>query len=155
MRVVIQRVREAEVTVDDVSVGRIGPGLVLLVGLAHGDGEPQLEWMARKVAGLRVFDDATGPSRASVVEVGGGLLAISQFTVVADCHKGRRPSYDAAMPSAEAARLFARFVELLRGEIAIVETGRFGATMHVHLVNDGPFTLVLDAPRPRDLNPTR
>lgn len=146
MRVVIQRVREAEVTVEDASVGRIGRGLVLLAGIARGDGPVQVAWMAKKIAGLRVFDDHTGPARSSVVEVAGGVLAISQFTVVANCHKGRRPSYDPAMPSEEAAVLFDRFVDELRGAVRTVETGRFGATMRVRLVNDGPLTLVIDTP---------
>jgi D-aminoacyl-tRNA deacylase len=147
MRVVMQRVCAAEVIVDDVSIASIGPGLALLVGIARGDGPAQVHWMARKIAGLRVFDDATGPGRLSIVETGGALLAISQFTLVADCHKGRRPSYDRAMPSREAAVLFAQFVEALREQIASVVTGRFGATMRVRLVNEGPLTLVIDAPR--------
>ena len=153
MRVVMQRVREAEVTVEGVSIAKIGSGLALLIGIGRGDGLPQLEWMARKIAGLRVFVDAGGLGRASVVDIGGAVLAVSQFTVLADCHKGRRPSYDAAMPSAEAAVLFTRFVELLRAEVGIVATGRFGATMHVRLVNDGPLTLVVDTPRGSDRNP--
>lgn len=146
MRMVAQRVLEAEVTVDAVSVGRIGPGLLLLVGVAAGDGVDQARRLATKIAGLRIFDDETGaPSRRSVVETGGAVLAVSQFTLLADCRKGRRPSYDGAMPGAEAEALFDRFVTELRAIVPAVETGRFGADMRVKLVNDGPFTLVIEA----------
>jgi D-tyrosyl-tRNA(Tyr) deacylase len=149
MRVVVQRVREADVTADGTSVGRIGRGLVLLVGVAVGDGPSDAAWMARKIAGLRLFDDDDGvPLARSVAEVGGGVLAVSQFTLLADSRKGRRPSFDGAMPAPDAAVLFATFVERLRDEVGEVATGRFGATMHVHLVNDGPFTLVVDSPPP-------
>jgi D-tyrosyl-tRNA(Tyr) deacylase len=147
MRVVVQRVRAAEVTVDGAPVGRIGRGLVLLVGLAVGDGPDDVAWMARKIAGLRLFDGDAGALEGSVVEVGGGVLAVSQFTLLADARKGRRPSLDGAMPAAEAAPLFDAFVARLREHVGVVATGRFGATMAVHLVNDGPFTIVVDAPR--------
>jgi D-aminoacyl-tRNA deacylase len=147
MRVVVQRVREAEVVVDDASVGRIGSGLVLLVGLAVGDDPDAIAWMAHKIAGLRLFDDHAGPLRRSVGEVGGGVLAVSQFTLLADCRKGRRPSFDGALPASQAAPLFELFVARLRQEVAAVATGRFGTTMEVRLVNDGPFTLVIDSPR--------
>lgn len=149
MRVVVQRVREAEVTVNGVAVGRIGRGLVLLAGLAKADSEDTVRWMARKIAGLRLFEDDTGTAQRSVVELGAEVLAVSQFTVVADCHKGRRPSYDGAMPSAEAAVLFEEFVRALRDEIGTVATGRFGATMEVRLVNDGPLTVIVESPHPR------
>ncbi len=146
MRVVAQRVVEAEVTVDGESVGRIGSGLLLLVGVAAGDRLDHAGWMAAKIAGLRIFDDETGaPSRLSVVEIGGAVLAVSQFTLLADCRKGRRPSYDGAMPAADAATLFDRFVRELRTLVPEVATGRFGADMRVRLVNDGPFTLVVDS----------
>jgi len=146
MRVVVQRVAEAEVTVGGASVGRVGPGLLVLVGVAAGDGVEQARWSASKIAGLRIFDDESGaPSRLSVVEVGGAVLAVSQFTLLADCRKGRRPSYDGAMPGAEAEALFDRFVLELRAIVAQVETGLFGADMQVRLVNDGPFTLVVDS----------
>jgi D-tyrosyl-tRNA(Tyr) deacylase len=150
MRVVVQRVREADVTVDGVTVGRIGRGLVLLVGLATDDGPDDLDWMVRKIAGLRVFDDATGPLKHSVVEAGGGVLAVSQFTLLADTRKGRRPSFDGAMRAVEAAPLFDVFVARLADEVGSVATGRFGTTMEVRLVNDGPFTLVVDSPRASD-----
>jgi D-tyrosyl-tRNA(Tyr) deacylase len=146
MRVVLQRVREAEVTVGGASVGRIGRGLVILGGLAVHDREETVRWMARKIASLRIFDDGTGAQERSVVEASAEVLAVSQFTVVADCRKGRRPSYDDAMPAGKAAGLFEHFVTALRGEVGSVTTGRFGATMHVRLVNDGPLTLVIDSP---------
>jgi D-tyrosyl-tRNA(Tyr) deacylase len=146
MRVVVQRVREAEVTVDGASVGRIGRGLVLLAGLAVGDGPEDVAWMARKIASLRVFPDDAGALQRSVVEGGGALLAVSQFTLLADCRKGRRPSFDGAMPASEAAPLFDVFVTRLREEVGVVATGCFGATMEVRLVNDGPFTLLLESP---------
>jgi D-tyrosyl-tRNA(Tyr) deacylase len=119
MRAVIQRVREAEVTVDGTSVGRIGRGLVVLAGLARDDGDDDIAWMARKIAGLRVFDDGT--TERSVVEIGGTVLAVSQFTLLADCRKGRRPSYDHAMPAEAATALFARFRALraLRARAAV------------------------------------
>jgi D-aminoacyl-tRNA deacylase len=150
MKVVVQRVREAAVTVDGATVGSIGPGLVLLVGIATGDGPDEAAWMARKIAGLRLFDDADGPLQRSVVEIGGGVLAVSQFTLLADSRKGRRPSFDGAMPARHAEPLFATFVDRLREAVGSVATGRFGATMHVRLVNDGPFTLVVDSPRAAD-----
>ncbi len=149
MRVVVQRVRDAEVTVDGISVGRIGRGLVLLVGLAKSDADDIVRWMARKITSLRLFDDDTGTVQRSVVELGAEVLAVSQLTVLADCHKGRRPSYDEAMPSSEAAVLLACFVKALRAEVGTVATGQFGATMRVRLVNDGPRTVIVDAPQPR------
>jgi D-aminoacyl-tRNA deacylase len=150
MRAVVQRVREAEVLVDGGSVGRIGPGLLVFAGIARGDGPDETAWMARKIASLRVFDDEATRSQLSVVEAHAEILAISQFTLLADCRKGRRPSYDDAM-SAEVARgIFDGFVAELRIMLGTVATGRFGADMHVRLVNDGPFTLVIDSMRERD-----
>jgi D-tyrosyl-tRNA(Tyr) deacylase len=120
--------------------------LVLLTGFAVGDGEREIVWMAAKIAGLRVFDDAAGtPSQLSVAEIGGQVLAVSQFTLVADCRKGRRPSYDRAMAGATAAPLFERFLAELSATVGVVATGRFGADMSVRLVNDGPYTLVIDS----------
>jgi D-tyrosyl-tRNA(Tyr) deacylase len=145
MRAVVQRVRQAEVVVGDELVGRIGRGLVVLAGLGRGDGEDEVGWMARKIAALRVFDDPGSQAGRSVVEAGGEVLAISQFTLLADCRKGRRPSYDHAMPATHATALFDRFVAALRVAAGAVATGRFGADMQVRLVNDGPFTLVIDS----------
>ncbi len=153
MKVVVQRVLEADVVVDGVSVGRIGRGLALLVGLAVGDDETDVVWMARKVAGLRIFDGAAEGGQRSVAEVGAEVLAVSQFTLAADCSKGRRPSFDRAMPAAEAAPLFERFCHLLAHEVGPVATGRFGAMMQVRTTNDGPFTLVIDSPRAQTSTP--
>ncbi len=150
MRTVVQRVREAEVSVDGGSVERIGRGLVILVGIARGDGSDEAAWMARKIAALRVFDDEATGSQLSVVEARAEVLAISQFTLLADCGKGRRPSYDDAMPAEAALGLFERFVEELDAIVGVVATGRFGADMAVRLVNDGPFTLVIDSRRERE-----
>lgn len=141
MRAVLQRVLEAEVTVAGESVGRIGPGLVILAGIAVRDDVDAVAWMARKILSLRVFD-----GDRELAETGGGILAVSQFTLLADCRKGRRPSYDAAMRGEDARPLFDRFVAELRAGVADVATGRFGATMAVRIVNDGPLTLLLESP---------
>ena len=147
MRVVVQRVREAEVTVDGTSVGRIGRGLVRARGLAVGDGEDDIAWMARKIAGLRVFDDGTTLQR-SVVEIGGAVLAVSQFTLLADCRKGRRPVVRPRHAGGGGRRALRRAsCAQLRAVVGDVATGSFGATMQVRLVNDGPFTLVIDSSR--------
>jgi D-tyrosyl-tRNA(Tyr) deacylase len=144
MRVLLQRVSRAEVRVGDRVTGSIGVGFVLLVGFTHSDGDEQLSWMAEKVVGLRVFPDDDDKMNRSIVEAGGGLLVVSQFTLYGDAVKGRRPSFiDAARPEV-AAPLFARFVELLRARGLPVETGEFGASMAVELVNDGPVTLWLE-----------
>lgn len=144
MRVLVQRVLRGEVRVGQRVVGRTGRGLVLLVGLTHTDGEDQLQWMAEKVVGLRIFPDDEDKLNRSVVDVGGGLLVVSQFTLYGDAAKGRRPSFvDAARPEV-ALPLFDRFVGLLRGLNVPVETGEFGATMEVELVNEGPVTLWLE-----------
>jgi D-aminoacyl-tRNA deacylase len=144
MRVVLQRVSRALVTVEGRVTGEIGPGLLLLVGFTAGDGEEALRWMAEKVAALRVFTDAEGKMNRSVEEIGGGLLVVSQFTLYGDARKGRRPSFiDAARPEV-AIPLYERFVEILRATGLPVGTGEFGAMMEVELVNDGPVTLILE-----------
>jgi D-tyrosyl-tRNA(Tyr) deacylase len=145
LRVVLQRVREASVTVDGAVVGSIGPGHLLLTGFASGDNETALEWMADKVIGLRVFNDAEGKMNLDLVDIAGDLLVVSQFTLYGDARKGRRPSFvDAAHPDI-AIPLYERFVALLRERApGRVETGRFGAMMDVRLLNDGPVTLVLE-----------
>ena len=144
MRVVVQRVAEAQVVVDGEVIGAIGRGLLLLVGFGRGDGEPEASWMATKVAGLRVFADTEGLMNAALADVGGAVLAVPQFTLLGDCRKGKRPSFDAALPPDDARPLFDRFVALLAAQVRQVATGRFGATMHVRLVNDGPVTLILE-----------
>jgi D-aminoacyl-tRNA deacylase len=144
MRVLLQRVSQAEVRVGDRVTGKIGVGFVLLVGFTHSDGDDQLAWMADKVAGLRVFPDDEDKMNRSIGDAGGSMLVVSQFTLYADAVKGRRPSFvDAARPEA-AEPLFNRFVDLLRGRGMPVETGEFGASMAVELVNDGPVTLWLE-----------
>jgi D-aminoacyl-tRNA deacylase len=145
VRVVLQRVKRASVTVEGKVVAEIGGGLLLLVGVARGDGESEADWLAEKVAGLRVFNDEAGKMNRSVLEVGGGVLAVSQFTLLADARKGRRPSFVGAAPPEEAEPLFGYFCERLRAAgVAFVRTGRFGAMMDVALVNDGPVTIVLE-----------
>ena len=145
MRIVLQRVVRAEVRVDGRVAGRIGRGHLLLVGFRAGDGAAQIEWMAEKVVGLRVFADAEGKMNLSLSEVGGELLVVSQFTLYGDASKGRRPSFVDAAPPEVAAALYRDFVAALRARSPRrVETGEFGAMMEVELVNDGPVTLVLE-----------
>ena len=145
MRIVLQRVKEASVTIAGDRISHIGPGLLLLVGVADGDREPEAEWLAEKTAGLRIMPDEDGKMNLSVRDTGGAVLAVSQFTLLADTRKGKRPSFIKAAPPEEATRLFDYFCEQLRtAGVATVETGRFGAMMDVHLVNDGPVTIVLE-----------
>lgn len=145
MRVVLQRVSRASVTVEGGAVGAIGPGLLLLVGFTAGDGEETLAWMAEKVVGLRIFPDGEGLMNLGLEDTAGDILVVSQFTLYGDTRKGRRPSFvDAARPES-AIPLYERFVALLRERApGKVETGVFGAHMDVALVNDGPVTLVLE-----------
>jgi D-tyrosyl-tRNA(Tyr) deacylase len=145
VRIVLQRVSEASVAVGGERVSDIGPGLLLLVGVATGDGEAQADWLTEKVAGLRIFNDENGKMNLSVRDVEGGVLAVSQFTLLADTRKGKRPSFVHAAPPEEAAPLFDYFCERLRAAgVSRVETGSFGAMMEVALVNDGPVTIVLE-----------
>ncbi len=145
MRIVLQRVKNASVTVEGEKISSIGPGLLLLVGIAGGDGEAEAEWLAEKVAGLRIFGDANGKMNLGVRDVGGEILAVSQFTLIADTRKGKRPSFVGAAPPEEAERLFDYFCERLRAAgVGSVKTGSFGAMMDVALVNDGPVTIVLE-----------
>jgi D-tyrosyl-tRNA(Tyr) deacylase len=145
LRIVLQRVKEASVTVAGDRISQIGPGLLLLVGVAAGDGEAEADWLAEKTAGLRIMSDQEGKMNLSVRDTGGAILAVSQFTLLADTRKGKRPSFVRAAPPDEAVRLFDYFCEGLRSAgVAEVETGRFGAMMNVHLVNDGPVTIVVE-----------
>jgi D-tyrosyl-tRNA(Tyr) deacylase len=139
MRAVVQRVTSASVTVDGDVVGEIGDGLLVLLGVTHGDGAPQVEAMARKLHELRVLRD-----ERSCADAGAPLLVVSQFTLYGDTRKGRRPSWSAAAPGAVAEPLVDAVVQALRARGARVETGRFGASMSVALVNDGPFTLLVE-----------
>ncbi len=144
MRVLLQRVSRAEVRIGDRVTGKIGVGLLALVGFTATDGGAQLAWMADKVIGLRIFADAEDKMNLSVVEAGGAILLVSQFTLYGNAEKGRRPSFiDAARPE-HAIPLYEKFVALLRAKGVAVETGEFGAMMDVELVNDGPVTLMLE-----------
>jgi D-tyrosyl-tRNA(Tyr) deacylase len=145
MKIVLQRVSEAEVTVGGQSIGRINRGLALLVGVGHGDGEEQARYLAEKCLNLRIFEDDEGKMNRSLLDVGGEILAISQFTLYGDTRKGRRPGFSAAAPPEKAEPLYERFVELLRAGGVKVETGSFGARMSVRIHNDGPVTLILEA----------
>jgi D-aminoacyl-tRNA deacylase len=147
MRTVIQRVKEASVTVGTTVVGEIGPGLLVLVGVTHGDAEADALYLARKIAALRIFEDGEGKFNRSALDVGAAILVVSQFTLYADTRRGRRPDFiDAARPEA-AEPLIERFVALLREQGLVVATGQFQAKMLVRLENDGPVTLIVDSPR--------
>lgn len=145
MRVIVQRSREASVTVAGEVVGRIQHGLVLLVGITHEDTEKEVDFVAEKVAHLRIFEDEEGKMNRSVLETGGQILSISQFTLYGDCRKGRRPNFMAAARPEQAEPLYDLFNEKLREKGLQVETGRFGAMMDVHLVNHGPVTLIVES----------
>jgi D-tyrosyl-tRNA(Tyr) deacylase len=145
MRAVIQRVREASVDVGGETVSRIGRGLLALIGVSVEDSARQADWIADKVLGLRVFENAAGKFDASVVDVGGGVLVVSQFTLYADTRKGRRPSFSAAASAAMAEPLYEHVVAAIAARGVPVAAGRFGAHMAVSLVNDGPVTIVLDS----------
>ena len=145
MRFVIQRVRESQVTIDGETVGRIGRGLTVLIGVTHTDNEEIADKMIRKLIGMRIFEDENGKTNLSLDKVGGSLLLISQFTLYADCRRGNRPGFtDAAKPE-HAEALYEYIIDECRKQVPVVETGRFGADMKVSLVNDGPFTVILDS----------
>jgi D-tyrosyl-tRNA(Tyr) deacylase len=145
MRVVLQRVSRAEVRIGERVGGRIARGFLLLVGFSPDDGEEQLQWMADKIVGLRLFADANDKMNLALEDVGGGLLVVSQFTLYGDARKGRRPSFIDAAPPGIAIPLYERFIAILRERApGAVETGEFGAMMDVELVNDGPVTLMLE-----------
>ncbi|WP_042164667.1 D-aminoacyl-tRNA deacylase [Paenibacillus gorillae] len=145
MKVVIQRSKRAEVTVDGGVTGAIEFGLVLLVGITHEDTDADVRWMAEKVAGLRIFEDDNGKMNHSVTDIGGQILSVSQFTLYGDSRKGRRPNFMAAARPEQAEPLYERFNEALRAAGLKVETGVFGAMMDVSLVNWGPVTLIVDS----------
>ena len=144
MRVVLQRVSSASVSIEGRVVGSIGRGFVVLVGFTAGDGDDHVAWMADKIAGLRLFSDDEGKMNLSLVDVDGAVLVVSQFTLYADARKGRRPSFVDAAPPEQAASLYESFVGALGARGLPVETGEFGALMAVELVNDGPVTLILE-----------
>ncbi len=145
MRAVIQRVREASVSVGNECVGRIGHGLVVLLGFARHDTEEGIDWLIDKIVNLRIFEKEDGKFDESLLDVNGALLLVSQFTLYGDCSKGRRPSFSEAMPSSEAHKLFDVFVERAKRRATNVQTGIFQAHMDVALVNDGPVTVIIES----------
>ena len=147
MRALIQRVSESHVTVEDACVGQIDQGLLVLLGVGTGDTEQDAQWLAKKIVGLRIFEDQDGKMNLSVEDVGGAILAVSQFTLYGDCKKGRRPSFVGAAPPQEAEQLFIRFVEEVQALGMRCETGRFRTHMKVSLLNDGPVTLWIESPK--------
>lgn len=144
MRAVIQRVSTASVAIDGEEVSSIAGGLLILLGVTHGDGEAEADYLAQKCAGLRVFRDSEDKMNLSVDQVGGEVLVVSQFSLYGDCRKGKRPAFVAAAPPEIAIPLYERFVDQLRRTGLTVRTGRFGADMKVSLINDGPVTILLD-----------
>lgn len=149
MKAVIQRVTEAEVKVDGASVGRIGRGILVLLGVERGDDERDADRLAEKICHLRIFEDNAGKMNLSLMETGGEILSVSQFTLAGNCGKGRRPSFDTAALPEEANRLYEYFTASLRALGLKVETGIFQAMMRVSLVNDGPVTFILESPGKR------
>jgi D-tyrosyl-tRNA(Tyr) deacylase len=148
MRAVIQRVKSAQVSVDGQVSGKIGKGLLVLLGVGKGDGERDLSFLTSKIPELRIFEDDAGKFNRSLKEIDGEILVVSQFTLYGDCWKGRRPSFTEAEEPAAAKDLYERFVSKLREQGLSVETGEFQAKMEVDLVNDGPVTLLLDSRQP-------
>lgn len=144
MKAVIQRVSSASVTVDGTVVGRIGHGIMILLGVEKGDTEASADWLVEKICGLRMFSDADGKMNRAVRDTGGGLLVVSQFTLAGNCNKGKRPSFDTAAPAEEGKRLYEYFVAAARRTGLAVATGIFQADMQVALVNDGPVTFILE-----------
>jgi D-tyrosyl-tRNA(Tyr) deacylase len=147
MRAVVQRVKEAAVTVGAERVSAIGPGLLVLLGVGRGDGEADADYLADKVVHLRIFEDEAGQMNRSVLETGGAVLVVSQFTLYGDARRGRRPGYSAAAPPEDAGRLYRYFVQRVAASGLEVREGVFRATMDVGLVNHGPVTLLLDSGR--------
>lgn len=144
MRLLVQRVKEASVEVEGETVGSIGPGLLAFFGVHKGDTSDKLSWMAKKLTGLRIFADDADKMNLSVGDVGGEILVVSQFTLYGDCSQGRRPSFIDALNGPDAEILYEGFLEAVRNEGIIPETGRFGAKMEVSLINDGPITLMIE-----------
>ena len=145
MRAVVQRVKKAAVEVEGETIGSIGPGLLVLLGVSQRDTETDLRYLADKVVNLRIFPDEDDKMNRSVLEAGGSVLVVSQFTLYGDCRKGRRPSYNDAAPPEKARELYEAFARLIAAQKLIVATGRFQADMQVSLTNDGPVTILLDS----------
>ena len=144
MRVVIQRVLKAEVSIDDRVIGAIGPGLLVFLGIEEGDSRADADYICSKTIGLRVFDDAEGVPNLSVEEIGGSVLIVSQFTLCGDCKKGTRPSFDKSAPPVIANELYEYFISLVKTQNINCSTGVFGAMMDVELINDGPVTFMVE-----------
>jgi D-tyrosyl-tRNA(Tyr) deacylase len=145
MRAVVQRVSRAEVTVEGKIVGDIDRGLLVLLGVTHADSEAEADYLATKIAGLRIFDDESGKMNLDTAAVGGGILVVSQFTLYGDVRRGKRPSFDDAAPPQRARQLYEYFVERIRAAGLPCQTGRFQEMMQVELANDGPVTILLDS----------
>ncbi|MDR2018814.1 MAG: D-tyrosyl-tRNA(Tyr) deacylase [Syntrophobacterales bacterium] len=145
MRAVLQRVKSASVSVGGEIVGKIGPGILALIGIHKDDALRDMEWMADKIVNLRIFETDEGRLDKSLLDTGGELLLVSQFTLYGNCSKGRRPSFSDAMDAAQAKKFFELFVDKVRGKVGRVETGIFQASMEIALVNDGPVTLIIDS----------
>jgi D-tyrosyl-tRNA(Tyr) deacylase len=145
MRAVVQRVTKSSVTVADRVVGAIGPGLLVLLGVAQGDTAQDADYLADKIVQLRIFEDQAGKLNLSLLESGGALLVVSQFTLLGDCRKGRRPSFAGAAPPETAEALYERFAAQIRAKGVTVATGQFRAMMEVALINDGPVTLIVES----------
>ena len=146
MRAVVQRVKESTVKSDKEIVGQIGSGLLVLLGVAKDDTAKEADYLANKIINLRIFEDQDGKMNRSLLETGGELLAVSQFTLLADCRKGRRPSFIEAAEPEKAIDLYEKFVDIVRAKGIGVQTGRFRAQMEVALVNDGPVTIIIESP---------
>ncbi len=147
MIAVVQRVESAGVSVDEHTVGKIGAGLVVLLGVAEGDVEKDADYLSDKIVNLRIFEDSDGKMNRSLIDMSGEMLVVSQFTLLADCRKGRRPSFTGAAGPEQADELYEYFVKNVRSRVEKVATGRFQAMMKVDLVNDGPVTMILDSAR--------
>jgi D-aminoacyl-tRNA deacylase len=145
MRIVIQRVDQAQVKVDGKVTGKIAKGLLVFVGIARTDTETEADYLLDKLTGLRIFPDEAGKMNRNIADAGGSILIVSQFTLCADCRKGRRPSFDLAAPPEQAKALYEYFIAAARRTSVPVETGIFQASMQVHLINDGPVTIILES----------
>ena len=145
MRTVVQRVSRAQVSVKGEITGQIGLGLLVLLGVGRDDTEADASYLAQKIAGLRIFEDDGGKMNRSLLEIGGAVLAVSQFTLYADVRRGNRPSFDAAAPAEKARQLYGYFVDQIRAAGIVCETGRFQEMMKVELINEGPVTILLDS----------
>ena len=145
MRAVVQRVKQSTVTTDNKVVGQIGSGLLVLLGVAKGDTAKDADYLANKIINLRIFEDENRKMNRSLLETGGELLAVSQFTLLADCRKGRRPSFIEAAEPEKATDLYEKFVNMVRAKGVAVQTGRFRAMMEVALINDGPVTIIIES----------